>query len=61
LKQARIADILAQHDELDRTYLTPRTLVNFSKAVTFAIDRVAKHDELATPLRAQLAAEQAEN
>jgi hypothetical protein len=61
LKQARIADILAQLDELDRTYLTPRTLVDFAKAVPFAIDRVAKHDELAIPLRAALAAEQAGN
>ncbi|MDR1035895.1 MAG: hypothetical protein LBT40_04825 [Deltaproteobacteria bacterium] len=59
LKQARIADILAQLDELDRTYLTPCTLVDFANAVPFAIDRVVKHDELATPLRAQLAAEQA--
>jgi len=52
-KQKQIADIETQLDALDKEYLTPRILAGIANGDSYALAEAAKHEQFATPLRAE--------
>jgi hypothetical protein len=54
LKEVLRQRILMELADLDRTYLTPRTLASAAMADEFALGRLEEHEAKAAPLRAEL-------
>ena len=53
-RRARIEEIIKQLHALDEECLTPRVLSGIARGDEYAVERAARHEELAEPLREEL-------